>query len=129
MFPLCAPQGRGGAGVESALTRLSSSGLEEKMGLSERTWWGDRGGQGTRSPPASSSPDAQAVAPTCLAKAAMSSLKEPEEQTSLSLPRGVPGPEAVPWRGEHVASSHFSKTRASSGKSGCLGLVDGWLGG
>lgn len=51
-----------------------------------------------------------------MAKAAMSSLKESEEQTSP--PRGVPSP--APSRGEQVANSHFSKTRASSGKSGCL---------
>lgn len=57
--------------------------------------------------------------PTCLAKAAMSSLKESEEHTSP--PGGVPSPAPAPSRGEHVASSHFSKTRASSGKSGCLG--------
>lgn len=56
--------------------------------------------------------------PTCLAKAAMSSLKESEEQTSP--PRGVPSPAPAPSRGEQVANSHFSKTRASSGKSGCL---------
>lgn len=57
--------------------------------------------------------------PTCLAKAAMSSLKESEEHTSP--PGGVPRPAPAPSRGEHVANSHFSKTRASSGKSGCLG--------
>ena len=57
--------------------------------------------------------------PTCLAKAAMSSLKESEEHTSP--PGGAPTPAPAPSRGEHVASSHFSKTRASSGKSGCLG--------
>lgn len=49
----------------------------------------------------------------------MSSLKESEEQTSP--PGGVPSPAPAPSRGEHVANSHFSKTRASSGKSGCLG--------
>lgn len=54
-----------------------------------------------------------------MAKAAMSSLKESEEQTSL--PWGVPSVAPAPSRGEHVASSHFLKTRASSGKSGCLG--------
>lgn len=79
-------------GESLGLTRLSSSGLEEKRGLSERT---------------------------CLAKAAMSSLKESEEQTSP--PGGVPSPAPAPSRGEHVASSHFSKTRAKRGKSGCLG--------
>lgn len=73
----------------ACIIRLSSSGLEEKRGLSERT---------------------------CLAKAAMSSLKESEEQTSP--PGGVPSPVPAPSRGEHVANSHFSKTRASSGKSG-----------
>lgn len=54
-----------------------------------------------------------------MAKAAMSSLKESEEHTSP--PGGVPSPVPAPSRGEHVANSHFSKTRASSGKSGCLG--------
>lgn len=61
--------------------------------------------------------------PTCLAKAAMSSLKESEEQTSP--PGGVPSPVPAPSRGEHVANSHFSKTRASSGKSGWLGEAGG----
>ena len=56
--------------------------------------------------------------PTCLAKAAISSLKESEEQTSP--PGGEPSPAEAPSRGEHVASSHFSKTRAKSGKRGCL---------
>lgn len=70
--------------------------------------------------------------PTCLAKAAMSSLKESEEQTSP--PGGVPSPVPAPSRGEHVANSHFSKTRASSGKSGWLGeaggerVHEGWAG-
>lgn len=32
---------------------------------------------------------------------------------------GVPSPAPAPSRGEHVASSHFSKTRAKRGKSGC----------
>lgn len=49
---------------------------------------------------------------TCLAKTAMSSLKESEEQTS---PPATPGS-----RGVQVASSHFSKTRASRGNNGCL---------
>lgn len=49
---------------------------------------------------------------TCLAKTAMSSLKESEEQTS---PPATPGS-----RGVQVASSHFSKTSASRGNSGCL---------
>lgn len=49
---------------------------------------------------------------TCLAKTAMSSLKESEEHTS---PPATPGS-----RGVHVASSHFSKTRASRGKRGWL---------
>ena len=49
---------------------------------------------------------------TCLAKAWMSSLKESEEQTSsCASPR---------CRGEHVASSHFSNTRANRGNRGCL---------
>jgi len=61
--------------------------------------------------------------PTCLAKAAMSSLKESEEQTSLWLV--MPGRWAVAEseeesRGEQVASSHFSNTKASSGNSGWL---------
>lgn len=47
---------------------------------------------------------------TCLAKTAMSSLKESEEHTS---PPATPGS-----RGVHVASSHFSKTKASRGKRG-----------
>jgi len=47
---------------------------------------------------------------TCLAKTAMSSLKESEEQTS---PPATPGS-----RGVHVANSHFSKTSASSGNNG-----------
>lgn len=42
----------------------------------------------------------------------MSSLKESEEQTSP--------PPAPLSRGVHVASSHFSKMRASSGNKGCL---------
>lgn len=42
----------------------------------------------------------------------MSSLKESEEHTS---------PPVMPLsRGVHVASSHFSKIRASSGNKGCL---------
>lgn len=49
---------------------------------------------------------------TCLAKTAMSSLKESEEHTS---PPATPGS-----RGVHVASSHFSKTRASRGNRGWL---------
>lgn len=49
---------------------------------------------------------------TCLAKTAMSSLKESEEQTS---PPATPGS-----RGVQVASSHFSKTRANRGNNGCL---------
>lgn len=57
--------------------------------------------------------------PTCLAKAAMSSLKESEEQTSP--PGDEPSPAEAPSRGEHVASSHFSKTKAKRGKRGCLG--------
>lgn len=47
---------------------------------------------------------------TCLAKTAMSSLKESEEQTS---PPATPGSLGV-----HVANSHFSKTSASSGNKG-----------
>lgn len=115
---------RAGAGTVGGpgLTRLSSSGLEEKSGLSERTWGGERGqgGHGCLPPalPAGLGLAARGWVPTCLAKAAMSSLKESEEQTSL--PRGVPGPAPAPSRGEQVANSHFSKTRASSGKSGCL---------
>lgn len=42
----------------------------------------------------------------------MSSLKDSEEQTS---PPATPGS-----RGVHVASSHFSKIRASRGNNGCL---------
>lgn len=42
----------------------------------------------------------------------MSSLKESEEQTSP--------PATQLSRGVHVASSHFSKIRASSGNKGCL---------
>lgn len=42
----------------------------------------------------------------------MSSLKESDEHTS-------PNP-ALLSRGVHVASSHFSKMRASSGNKGCL---------
>ena len=49
---------------------------------------------------------------TCLEKTAMSSLNDSEEQTS---PPATPGS-----RGVHVASSHFSKMRASRGNSGCL---------
>lgn len=49
---------------------------------------------------------------TCLAKTAMSSLKESEEQTS---PPATPGSLGV-----HVANSHFSKTSASSGNNGWL---------
>lgn len=49
---------------------------------------------------------------TCLAKTAMSSLKESEEQTS---PPATPGSLGV-----HVANSHFSKTSASSGNKGWL---------
>lgn len=47
---------------------------------------------------------------TCLAKTAMSSLKESDEQTS---PPATPGSLGV-----HVANSHFSKTSASSGNKG-----------
>lgn len=104
------------------LTRLSSSGLEEKRGLSERTWEEERGRGGHILSPAALLPGCSGAwwigVPTCLAKAAMSSLKESEEQTSP--PRGVPSPAPAPSRGEQVANSHFSKTRASSGKSGCL---------
>lgn len=49
---------------------------------------------------------------TCLAKTAMSSLNESEEQTS---PPATPGSLGV-----HVANSHFSKTSASSGNKGWL---------
>jgi hypothetical protein len=52
------------------------------------------------------------VVPTCFEKTAMSSLKDSDEQTS---PPAMPGS-----RGVQVASSHFSKIRASRGKSGCL---------
>lgn len=58
--------------------------------------------------------------PTCLAKAVMSSLKESEEQTSPARGAPSPAPAPAPSRGEQVASSHFSKTRASSGNRGCL---------
>lgn len=68
-----------------SLTKLSSSGFEEKRGFSART---------------------------CLAKTAMSSLKESEEQTS---PPATPGS-----RGVQVANSHFSKTSANRGNNGCL---------
>lgn len=103
------------------LTRLSSSGSEENSGLSERIWEGEeRPGKESRLLP--TLPAASLVLalglPTCLAKAAMSSLKESEEQTSP--PGGAPSPAEAPSRGEHVASSHFSKTRAKSGKRGCL---------
>lgn len=117
------PLEEGGVGKGPGLTRLSSSGLEEKRGLSERTWEKERG-QGGRMLSAAypASPallaHSRGRVPTCLAKAAMSSLKESEEHTSP--PGGVPSPVPAPSRGEHVASSHFSKTRASSGKSGCL---------
>lgn len=47
---------------------------------------------------------------TCLAKTAISSLKESEEQTS---PPATPGSLGV-----HVANSHFSNTSASSGNKG-----------
>lgn len=118
------------------LTRLSSSGLEEKRGLSERTWEEERGQEGHILSPACSPPwlswGMVDRVPTCLAKAAMSSLKESEEQTSP--PRGVPSPAPAPSRGEQVANSHFSKTRARSGKSGCLEeagkerVHEGWAG-
>ena len=49
---------------------------------------------------------------TCLAKQPMSSLKESDEQIS---PPDTPGSLGV-----LVANSHFSKTRARRGKSGCL---------
>lgn len=49
---------------------------------------------------------------TCFANTAISSLKDSEEQTS---PPATPGS-----RGVHVASSHFSKISAKSGKRGCL---------
>jgi len=49
---------------------------------------------------------------TWLAKTRMSSLKESDEQTSA--------PGRPTSRGVHVASSHFSKTRASSGNNGWL---------
>jgi hypothetical protein len=51
---------------------------------------------------------------TCFEKTAMSSLKLSDEQTS---PPATPGS-----RGVQVASSHFSKIRASSGNRGCLKL-------
>lgn len=60
---------------------------------------------------------------TCLAKAAMSSLNDSEEQTSLWLVmpgRWVGFDIEVESRGEQVASSHFSKTRARSGNRGWL---------
>lgn len=104
------------------LTRLSSSGLEENSGLSERIWEGEeRPGKVVPPParPACCLPWYFVLGlPTCLAKAAISSLKESEEQTSP--PGGEPSPAEAPSRGEHVASSHFSKTRAKSGKRGCL---------
>lgn len=49
---------------------------------------------------------------TCFENTAMSSLKDSEEQTS---PPATPGSLGV-----HVASSHFSKMRASRGNKGCL---------
>ena len=49
---------------------------------------------------------------TCLAKTAMSSLKDSEEQTS---PPAIPGSLGV-----QVANSHFSNISASNGKSGWL---------
>ena len=52
---------------------------------------------------------------TCLEKTAMSSLKDSEEHTSPPATEGS--------RGVHVASSHFSKMRAKSGKRGCLKLI------
>lgn len=60
---------------------------------------------------------------TCFANAAMSSLKDSEEQTSLW--QVIPGrwelaEKEAGSRGEQVASSHFSNTKASSGNSGWL---------
>lgn len=47
---------------------------------------------------------------TCLLKAAISSLKDSDEQTSAPC---------IFWSlGVHVANSHFSKTNANRGKSG-----------
>jgi hypothetical protein len=49
----------------------------------------------------------------------MSSLKDSDEQTSPPATEGS--------LGVHVASSHFSKIRASSGNSGCLKeKTSGW---
>lgn len=111
-----------GHGEGLGLTRLSSSGLEENSGLSERIWEGEERPGKVVPPPARPScclPGCFVLGlPTCLAKAAISSLKESEEQTSP--PGGEPSPAEAPSRGEHVASSHFSKTRAKSGKRGCL---------
>ena len=50
--------------------------------------------------------------PTCFEKTAMSSLNDSELHTS---PPATPGS-----RGVQVASSHFSKIRASRGNKGCL---------
>lgn len=101
--------------------------VQLRVGREQRPLGADLGGRrearqgGPASCPASpaASPWCFALGlPTCLAKAAISSLKESEEQTSP--PGGEPSPAEAPSRGEHVASSHFSKTRAKSGKRGCL---------
>lgn len=49
---------------------------------------------------------------TCLLNAAISSLKDSDEQTSAPCAPGS--------LGVHVANSHFSNTNANRGKSGCL---------
>ena len=49
---------------------------------------------------------------TCFEKTAISSLNDSDEQTSPPMTEGS--------LGVQVASSHFSKIRANSGKSGCL---------
>lgn len=134
--PVCcheAPQGYGGGSGRRLWTGEHWAGpgshqiVQLRVGGEEGPLGTDLGGRErperaspASSPPLLPSPGAEPMgAPTCLAKAAMSSLKESEEHTSP--PGGMPSPVPAPSRGEHVASSHFSKTRASSGKSGCLG--------
>lgn len=100
-----------------SLTRLSSSGLEEKRGLLERTWEKERGKEThlLPKPPATSlALLGHRGAPTCLAKAAMSSLKESRNRRHRP---GVCPAQSQPHHGRTRGHSTFLKDQASSGRA------------
>lgn len=107
------------------ITKLSSSGFDENMGFSDRICkkeaWTETFKLKWSWPWNLSVIFLLQV--TCFANAAMSSLKDSEEQTSLW--QFIPGrwelaEKEAGSRGEQVANSHFSNTKASSGNSGWL---------